>query len=175
MTIPEAAGLVLQASGMAEGGDTFLLDMGKPIRISDLAVRMVQLSGKEPFMATQNLADQHGISTDGNIEVNFTGLRPGEKLYEELLIDDASEKTSHPRILRANEVGLNGASLSELLSKIQAAVKDEEPMTIRFLMDREEIGYRVQRPTPVASEIANDQTSPSDLVGASAVKTVAAE
>ena len=94
MTIPEAAQLVLQAGAMAEGGDLFLLDMGEPMRIEDLARRMVALAG-------QTVRDTHHPS--GDISIEFTGLRPGEKLYEELLIGDNTMPTAHPRILRARE------------------------------------------------------------------------
>ena len=89
MTIPEAAQLVLQAAVLAEGGDLFLLDMGAPVRIQDLATQMVRLSGL-------SVRDFH--NPDGDIEIVCTGLRPGEKLYEELLIDAESEPTSHPLI-----------------------------------------------------------------------------
>jgi len=94
MTIPEAAQLVIQAGAMGTGGDIFLLDMGEPVKIVDLAKQMIRLSG---FRAI----DENGI---GDIEVEFTGLRPGEKLYEELLIDaDNVEKTEHERILKSYE------------------------------------------------------------------------
>ena len=94
MTIPEAAQLVLQASSLAQGGDVLLLDMGEPVRIKDLAKQMVRLSGL-------SLRDYSNPS--GEIEIVCTGLRPGEKLYEELLIDAESESTQHPLIYRAKE------------------------------------------------------------------------
>jgi hypothetical protein len=94
MTIPEAAQLVLQAAVLAEGGDVFLLDMGDPVRIKDLAEQMVRLSG---------LSLRDAAHPDGDIEIVCTGLRPGEKLYEELLIDAESEATAHPLIYRARE------------------------------------------------------------------------
>ena len=94
MTIPEAAQLVLQASTLSKGGDLFLLDMGEPIRIKDLAEQMVRLSG-------MSLRD--GKNPNGDIEIVCTGLRPGEKLYEELLIDAESESTLHPLIFRAGK------------------------------------------------------------------------
>jgi len=94
MTIPEAAQLVIQAGAMGTGGDVFLLDMGEPVKIIDLAKQMVRLSGLRAV-------DEHGI---GDIEIRFTGLRPGEKLYEELLIDAENvEKTKHERILKSFE------------------------------------------------------------------------
>ena len=94
MTIPEAVQLVLQATGMAHGGDVFLLDMGEPVRISDLARQMIELSG---------LRLRDSKSPDGDISIEFTGLRPGEKLYEELLISSTDHPTDHPLIRRARE------------------------------------------------------------------------
>ena len=94
MTIPEASQLVLQAAGMAEGGEVFVLDMGEPVKVADLAARMIELSGLR-----RRTADQ----PDGDIVIEFTGLRPGEKLYEELLIGNNPTPTSHPRIMKANE------------------------------------------------------------------------
>ncbi|MDD2945101.1 MAG: nucleoside-diphosphate sugar epimerase/dehydratase [Acinetobacter sp.] len=94
MTIPEAAQLVIQAGAMGTGGDVFLLDMGEPVKIVDLAIQMIRLSGFRPI-------DENGL---GDIEIQFTGLRPGEKLYEELLIDQENvEKTEHERILKSYE------------------------------------------------------------------------
>ncbi len=92
MTIPEAAQLVIQAAAMAEGGDVFLLDMGEPVRIADLAKRMIHLMG------FHERTPEH---PRGDIEIVFTGLRPGEKLYEELLVGDQALPTEHPRIMRA--------------------------------------------------------------------------
>jgi FlaA1/EpsC-like NDP-sugar epimerase len=94
MTIPESAQLVLQASAMGIGGDVFVLDMGEPVKISDLARRMIRLSGY-----TVKDEDNPG----GDIEVTFTGLRPGEKLFEELLLGDNVSGTGHPMIMRAEE------------------------------------------------------------------------
>lgn len=94
MTIPEAVQLVLQATGMARGGDVFLLDMGEPVRIADLARQMIELSG---------LRVKDHDYPDGDIAIEFTGLRPGEKLYEELLISASHQPTDHPLIRRAHE------------------------------------------------------------------------
>ena len=93
MTIPEAALLVIQAGAMGKGGDVFVLDMGDPIKIVDLATNLIKLSGLE-VKSTEN--------PYGDIEIRFTGLRPGEKLYEELLIGDNVAKTAHERIMKAN-------------------------------------------------------------------------
>lgn len=151
MTIPEAAGLVLQASGMAEGGDTFLLHMGNPIRILDLAARMITLSGAQPFVDTPGLADEHALPVEGDIEIRFTGLRAGEKLHEELLIDAKSIPTCHPRIMRANEVRLGAQDLEQLLIGLVAATSANQPDRIRALLTRPEIGYR---PAPAAAREA---------------------
>ena len=99
MTIPEAAQLVLQASSIADNGDVVLLDMGELMKISDLAVRMIRLAGR----TVANDDEQ----TPGTIQIVYTGLRPGEKLYEELLIGADSRTTSHPRIMKAKEFFLD--------------------------------------------------------------------
>ena len=109
MTIPEAAELVIQAGSMAEGGDVFVLDMGKPVRIHDLACRMVNLMG---------LTVQDDNNPDGDIEIKYIGLRPAEKLYEELLIGANVTGTEHPRILRAHEDYLPAEQLEALLQDL---------------------------------------------------------
>ncbi len=113
MTIPEAAQLVLQAGAMARGGEVFVLDMGEPVRILDLARRMVRLSG---------LAVRDEDHPQGDIEIAITGLRPGEKLYEELLIGDDPQPTTHPRIMMAREGRLAWPALSEALQRLRAAL-----------------------------------------------------
>jgi FlaA1/EpsC-like NDP-sugar epimerase len=117
MTIPEAALLVLQAAVLAEGGDVFLLDMGDPVRIKDLAEQMVRLSG---------LSLRDAAHPDGDIEILCTGLRPGEKLYEELLIDAESEATAHPLIYRARERAIPPAQLWPQLDALQAAIARQD-------------------------------------------------
>ena len=94
MTIPEAVELVIQAGNMAQGGEVFVLDMGDPVKIVDLAKKMIYLSG---------FTVRDFEHADGDIEIKFTGLRPGEKLYEELLIGDNPSQTEHQRIMKANE------------------------------------------------------------------------
>jgi FlaA1/EpsC-like NDP-sugar epimerase len=110
MTIPEAAQLVLQAGAMGQGGDVFVLDMGEPVKIIDLARRMVQLSG---------LAVRDEAHPTGDIEIAITGLRTGEKLYEELLIGDNPEATEHPRIMKAREPFLPWFTLQQELVELQ--------------------------------------------------------
>ena len=114
MTIPEAAQLVIQAAAMAQGGEVFVLDMGEPVRILDLAKSMVELSG-HTLKTTDN--------PNGDIGIEITGLRPGEKLYEELLIGDNPQKTDHPRIMKANETFLEWGALSIQLEKLRYTVE----------------------------------------------------
>ena len=117
MTIPEAAQLVLQAAVLARGGDLFLLDMGEPVRILDLAKQMVRLSG---------LSLRDGQHPNGDIEIVCTGLRPGEKLYEELLIDAESEPTSHPLIYRATERAIPPEQLWPQIDVMEAAIHRQD-------------------------------------------------
>ena len=113
MTIPEAAQLVIQAGSMAEGGDVFVLDMGKPVRIGDLARRMINLMG----LTVRD--DEH---PDGDIEIRYTGLAPAEKLFEELLIGNNVTGTEHPMILRAIEHSLPWERVQILLEEILVAM-----------------------------------------------------
>jgi FlaA1/EpsC-like NDP-sugar epimerase len=127
MTIPEAAQLVIQAGSMAEGGDVFVLDMGKPVRIGDLARRMIHLAG----LTVRD--DQH---PDGDIEISYTGLRPAEKLYEELLIGNNVTGTQHPMILRAIEHSLPWDRVQELLDEILTAMSRFDcPRALQLLSD----------------------------------------
>ncbi|VUX54945.1 Polysaccharide biosynthesis protein CapD [uncultured Woeseiaceae bacterium] len=112
MTITEAAQLVIQAGGMAKGGDVFVLDMGNPVKIQDLATRMINLTGC-------TVRDE--ANPDGDIEIEYTGLRPAEKLYEELLIGTDVSGTRHPRIMRAREDYLDYDSLDALVNELKAA------------------------------------------------------
>ncbi|WP_411338695.1 nucleoside-diphosphate sugar epimerase/dehydratase [Sphingopyxis sp. J-6] len=114
MTIPEAAQLVVQASAMAKGGEVFVLDMGQPVKIFDLATSMIHLSG---------LSVRSADNPDGDIQIIETGLRPGEKLYEELLIGDNPEKTKHPRIMRAREGLWHWEELERELQELDATIR----------------------------------------------------
>ena len=125
MTIPEAAQLVIQAGAMGKGGDVFVLDMGDPVKIKDLATKMVRLSGFE----VKNDTNPHG-----DIEIKCTGLRPGEKLYEELLIGDNVGETSHERIMTANEVMLPLAELNVFIEALDIACHNFDHETIRQLL-----------------------------------------
>lgn len=113
MTIPEAAQLVIQAGAMASGGEVFLLDMGEPVKIIDLAQRMIELSG---------LSIRDEARPDGDIEIRVVGLRPGEKLYEELLIGENPSSTSHPRIMKGNEHFIPWRDLEESLNRLDEAI-----------------------------------------------------
>lgn len=127
MTIPEAAQLVIQAGAMGEGGDVMVLDMGEPVKIVDLAKRMIRLSG---------FSHKDQDNPDGDIEIRFTGLRPGEKLYEELLIGDNTFPTSHSGIMRATEYAMSWEELEPLLFELEAAVKAEDSDVIRSLLKK---------------------------------------
>ena len=126
MTIPEAAQLVIQAGAMAKGGDVFILDMGEPVKIVDLAKNLVQLSG---------LSVKDENNSKGDIEITYTGLRPGEKLYEELLIGgDNVTKTAHSRIMTAEEEYLPFEQLSNVLVELELACKKADYMAIRQIL-----------------------------------------
>lgn len=132
MTIPEAAQLVIQAGAMAHGGDVFVLDMGEPVRIMDLARRMVELSGLR-------LKDEQNPS--GDIEIQITGLRPGEKLYEELLIGDNPQATEHTRIMRALEDSLPWPELQAVLKTLDEAMSANDAAALRSLLQACVHGY----------------------------------
>ncbi|WP_029773237.1 polysaccharide biosynthesis protein [Pseudoalteromonas sp. TB51] len=132
MTIPEAAQLVIQAGAMGKGGDVFVLDMGEPVKIKDLATKMVRLSGYEVKSET---------NPHGDIEIKCTGLRPGEKLYEELLIGDNVGETSHERIMTANEVMLPLAQFNEFIEALDVACHNFDHETIRQLLLEAPTGF----------------------------------
>jgi FlaA1/EpsC-like NDP-sugar epimerase len=135
MTIPEAAQLVLQAGAMAVGGDVFVLDMGEPVRIMDLARRMVELSG---------LKLRDDTHPQGDIEIAVTGLRPGEKLYEELLIGDNPEPTAHPRIMKAHEDCLTWPLLEQHLATLRRAAQAGDVGAIKAQLQACVHGYHSQ-------------------------------
>lgn len=135
MTIPEAAQLVLQAGAMGQGGDVFVLDMGDPVKIIDLATRMVHLSGLEV------LSD---VTPDGTIEINHVGLRPGEKLYEELLIGENVEGTEHPLIMCAQEIEIPWPILENLLNQLEDACARFAYEEVRELLLRTVAEYSPQ-------------------------------
>ena len=132
MTVQEAAQLVIQAGSMASGGDVFVLDMHEPIKIIDLARKMVHLMGYE-------VKDEN--SYKGDIAIEYTGLRPGEKLYEELLIGESVTGTEHPKILRAEEETLSWGDLESLLNKMDLACKQIDLKEIRKLLKEAVAGF----------------------------------
>lgn len=127
MTIPEAAALVIQAGSMGKQGEVFVLDMGEPVKIVDLAQKMAHLMGHELYTSEQQT---------GDIKLVFSGLRPGEKLYEELLIDDAETDTEHPRIMGANEVRIEFSEVVMLLDRLNYSLSDrDEKQAIDILVE----------------------------------------
>ena len=134
MTIPEAAQLVIQAGAMGLGGDVFVLDMGKPVRIFDLASRILELSG---------LTIRNDRNPQGDIEIKVTGLRPGEKLYEELLIGDNPKPTQHPRILKAHEKFIPWEQLQEQLHLLKLALSVNDVPVIRGFLQKLVTGYQL--------------------------------
>jgi FlaA1/EpsC-like NDP-sugar epimerase len=143
MTIPEAAQLVLQAGAMAEGGEVYVLDMGEPVKIIDLARRMIKLSG---------FAVRDESRPDGDIAIEVTGLRPGEKLYEELLIGDNPVPTIHPRILKAHEDFVPWEELRTDIEQLEQAIAANDTATLRAILLKRVSGF-----TPDAQD--------SDLTG----------
>lgn len=133
MTIPEAAQLVIQSGAMGEGGDLFLLDMGEPVRIADLAANMIHLSG---------LTIKSEQAPDGDIEIHTVGLRPGEKLYEELLIDSAAQPTDHPRIMRAREPLIGLAEMTGHIDRLAAFVRTNDCASSMGLLRELVPGYQ---------------------------------
>lgn len=132
MTIPEASQLVIQAGAMAKGGDVFVLDMGQPVKIMDLARRMIELSG---------LTIKDEQNPDGDIDIEITGLRPGEKLYEELLIGDNPKPTSHSRIVKAHEEFIPWSELEGKLKALEVALNVNDVGVIRLAMKKLVSGY----------------------------------
>lgn len=132
MTIPEAAQLVIQAGSMGQGGDVFVLDMGPPVKILELAEKMIHLSG---------LSVRSERSPHGDIAIEFSGLRPGEKLYEELLIGDNVNPTDHPMIMRANEEHLSWEAFKVVLEQLLAAVEKDDYSRVRQLLRETVSGY----------------------------------
>lgn len=132
MTIPEAAQLVIQAGAMGQGGDVFVLDMGQPVKIAELAEKMIHLSG---------LSVRSDRNPYGDIAIEFSGLRPGEKLYEELLIGDDVIATEHPMIMRANEDHLPWEDFKAVLGELLQAVEQDDYDRVRQLLRQTVSGY----------------------------------
>lgn len=151
MTIPEAAQLVVQAGSLGKGGDVFLLDMGEPVAILDLARRMIHLSGLE----VKDAATPHG-----DIEIAFTGLRPGEKLFEELLVSGDVLSTSHPKIMRSLDGPADFGDLDEVLSELENAVLNHDVQSALRVLQRTVEGFISEYAPP---------NLPDKLVGADVI------
>ncbi len=137
MTISEAVNLVIQAGSLGHGGDVFLLDMGEPVRIADLARNLVLLQG---------LTVRDDANPQGEIAIEFIGLQPGEKLHEELFVADDSEATEHPKIRRAREQGVTGRSLAQFLTQLESACDRHDAMDVRRLLRELVEGVAEQSP-----------------------------
>jgi FlaA1/EpsC-like NDP-sugar epimerase len=135
MTIPEAVELVIQAGSMSLGGDVFVLDMGKSVKIEDLARKMVRLSGLE-------IKDES--NSKGDIAIQYTGLRAGEKLYEELLIGDNVSQTQHKMIMRAQEESLSWVELEPILLQMQQVILKNDSEDLRVLLKKLVTGFSPQ-------------------------------
>jgi FlaA1/EpsC-like NDP-sugar epimerase len=135
MTIPEAAELVIQAGALGKGGDVFVLDMGDPVSILELAKRMIHLSGFQ---------ERDGVNLDGDIEISFTGLRPGEKLYEELLIGENVSSTEHKKIMRAEEMVIPWPKLEAILSDLAFACDNNDFEQVRAILKQHVDGFKPQ-------------------------------
>jgi len=136
--ISEASSLVIQAGSMAKGGEVFLLDMGKPVRILDLAKNMIHLSGLQ-------IKDQE--NQDGDIEIVFSGLRPGEKLYEELLVNAKSENTRHKMIYSANENFYSDQKTQNMLDEIENSIQNKDVNQLKRTLSKYVEGYKINRDT----------------------------
>ena len=135
MSIPEASELVIQAGAMAKGGDVFVLDMGEPVKILELAKRLIKLNGMK-------LKDENDV--EGDIEIIFTGLRPGEKLFEELLIGNNVSKTNHKQILRAQETYLSKDKLLQSLVLIKSAEESNDVRALKEILKDIIVGYKAE-------------------------------
>jgi FlaA1/EpsC-like NDP-sugar epimerase len=136
MSIPEAAELVIQAGAMGEGGDVFVLDMGEPVKIIELAKRLINLSGYEV---------KDGNNPNGDIEIIFTGLRPGEKLYEELLIGDNVSRTDHKQILRAEEEFITKEEIERFIDELGEAEKGNDVHALKEIFKQVIHGYESEQ------------------------------
>jgi FlaA1/EpsC-like NDP-sugar epimerase len=160
MLISEAAQLVVQAGAMARGGEVFVLDMGEPVRILDLARTMIGLSG---------LTERNGRNPDGDIAIEFIGLFPGEKLYEELLIGDGAEPSEHPAIMRVREPSLVGPELAHRIKQLLQACQSNERRQIDAMLVALVPEFRTapERPTrPVTTAVQRDISHANNTVRA---------
>ncbi|MEO0548100.1 MAG: nucleoside-diphosphate sugar epimerase/dehydratase [Pseudomonadota bacterium] len=158
MTIPEAAQLVVEAASMAKGGEVFLLDMGKPVRIVDLAERLIRLSGLTPYFPDAN----HGKETIGDIAITFTGVRPGEKIYEELLVSSDALKTDHPKIQCGVEEFLTWNELMKHLNRLREGCEKGDESAVRSVLLDIPLHYRpAMEALSMDGSLASDEKSNS--------------
>lgn len=155
MTIPEAVQLVIQAGGMATGGEVFLLDMGEPVKIMTLAENMIRLSG---------LTVRDEINPDGDIEIRITGLRPGEKLFEELLIGDNASGTLHPLIMRAEESSLPWNVLRAAFEDLERLLRTDDHQGLRAFLQRYVTGYRPNVETVAIAPAMSDEMPLAEVI-----------
>lgn len=135
MTIPEAAQLVIQAGAMARGGDVFVLDMGDPVKILDLAQSMIRLHGLKPYLLNED-------GCNGDIGIRFVGLNKGEKLFEELLIGENPMPSAHPRIMTATEMSLPWSKLQPMLQHLNSACLDFDLEQIKAIFLEAPLAFR---------------------------------
>ena len=151
MSIPEAAQLVIQAGAMAKGGEVFVLDMGSPVKIYDLARRVIELSGRSV---------QDSEHPQGDIAIEVVGLRPGEKLYEELLIGDSPDVTNHPKVLKAREHSLPWVRLEQFLLQMQRYIDEQDAGAALELLAALVLEYRPERQQHESSGVSETQPKP---------------
>lgn len=156
MTIPEAAQLVLQAGAMAQGGEVFVLDMGEPVKIADLARKMVHLMG---------LVEKREQAPNGDIEIIYTGLRPGEKLFEELLIGSHPQQTEHPRILKAHERAESWRYVAQLIEQLDQASRGFDVDRVRQLLQEAPLGFASSEAKEQESDVSLAMPAATDAVG----------
>jgi FlaA1/EpsC-like NDP-sugar epimerase len=150
MTIPEAAQLVIQAGSMGKNGEVFVLDMGEPVKIFDLAKQMIHLTGL-------NIKDDK--NPNGDIEIEFTGLRAGEKLYEELLIGENATGTQHPRIMQAEEMSLPFRKIKEILNELENSIRQYDIENIIKILSTYVSGYSANNELKDYSSVKNNPGS----------------
>ena len=137
MVTSEAVQLVIQAGALGSGGDVFVLDMGEPVKISDLAKEMILLSGLQ-------LKDEN--NPDGDVEIHYTGLRSGEKLYEELLVKEECERTRHPRIMRSHEEAMSWGEVNAFIDTVKGLDGSESNREIASMLQASAIDFQTQQP-----------------------------
>lgn len=154
MTIPEASQLVIQAGSMATGGDVFILEMGKAVNILDLALEMIRLHGLIPYVSDNGGQD---TPANGYMPVIITGLRKGEKLYEELLIGNSPTQTAHPRIMSAKELHMSLSEIKPFLSRMEAAVNMLDSSGVKTVLEQMPIDYSPTKHSYLAGHSALEE------------------